>query len=119
MPGALLEGDHVGAGQRWGLWLQRHVRQIAIALIQYLIETDGLLVVGCGRGRVHRNYDSVIAQCRSDRRVGQRAADLPADHDDRRDALCLQRLVKISVVEPVLRSVYDLDVARSWSDLRQ
>src|ERR1700740_3651597 len=36
----LLEGDHVGAAQRWGVWLQRHVRQVAIALIQYLIETD-------------------------------------------------------------------------------
>src|SRR5262245_42817873 len=63
-PAPLLKGDHVGAAQRRGLWLQRHVRQVAIALIQYLIEADGLLVVGCGRGRVHRNHDGVIAQRR-------------------------------------------------------
>src|SRR5438874_8976217 len=50
----LLEGDHVRAAQRWGFGLQRLVRQVAVELIQYLIETDDLLVVGGGRGRIHR-----------------------------------------------------------------
>jgi hypothetical protein len=108
----LLERDHVRAAQRWSLWLQRLVGQVAVALIQDLIKTDGRFVVGGGRGGLHRDDDGVIAQCRSDRCVGQRAADLPADHNDRRDALRFQRFVEIGVVEPVLGDVHDLDIAR-------
>src|SRR5262245_4049385 len=49
----LLEGDHIRAAQCWGFWLQGLVRQVAITLIQYLIEPDDLFVVGAGGGRIN------------------------------------------------------------------
>lgn len=66
-PHVLLEGDHVRATQRWGVWLQRLVRHVAIALIQYVIETDNLLVVSGRCGRIHRDDRGVTAQRGSDR----------------------------------------------------
>ena len=56
---------------------------------------------------------------RSDRYVGHRAADLPADHDHRGAALSPQQLVEIGVVEFCLDRVHYLDVALGWRDLLQ
>src|SRR5262249_25300071 len=117
--GRLLERNQVPAAERRRIRLQKLVGPGGIALIQDLLEADGVLLVGGGGGRIHRNHDGIAAHRRADRRVGHRAADLPADDDDGRDAPRLQRLVEIRVVEPVLSRVHDLDVARSRSDLRQ
>ena len=46
--GLLLKRDHVRAGQRDGVWFQGLVRQVRIARIQNIIETDGRLVVAAG-----------------------------------------------------------------------
>src|SRR5262249_33377875 len=43
--GLLLKRDHVRTGQRYGVWFQGLVRQVRIARIQDIIETDGRLVV--------------------------------------------------------------------------
>lgn len=44
---------------------QKLVAQIGRVLIQYLIKTDSRLVVGGGRGRIHRDNGGVTAHCRS------------------------------------------------------
>jgi len=46
--GLLLKRDHVRAGQRDGAWFQGLVRQVRIARIQDVIETDRRLVVAAG-----------------------------------------------------------------------
>ena len=46
--GVLLKRDHIRTGQRYGVWFQGLVRQIRIARIQDVIETDGRLVVAAG-----------------------------------------------------------------------
>ena len=115
----LLERDQVRARERHGIWLQGLVRQVRIAGIQDIIKPDGRLVVAAGRGCIHRNDDGVIVRHRSDRRVRHRTTDLPADHDEPLDALRLQLLVEIGIVEPVLGRVGNPDVARGRRDLFQ
>src|ERR1043166_3306715 len=44
----LLERDQIRAGQRYGVRFHRLVRQVRITRIQYVIETDGGLVVAAG-----------------------------------------------------------------------
>src|SRR5258706_3800829 len=86
----LLKGDHVRAGQRYGSRFQGFVRQVRVARIQDIIETDRRLVAAAGRGRIHRNDHGAIPNHRADRCVGHLTADLPADQDQRLDALRLQ-----------------------------
>ena len=99
--------------------LQRLVAGIRTVLVQDLVPPDGDLEIRGVQARIDRNDDGVAAQGRADRRIGHRAAHLPADQDERRDPLGLEQLVEIGVVEPVLGLVFDLDVARRGRDLRQ
>src|SRR5215510_1690491 len=59
-PAVLLKGNHVRARQRYGSWFHWFVRQVGIARIQDIVETNGRLVAAGGRGRIHRNDHGVI-----------------------------------------------------------
>jgi hypothetical protein len=113
------EAAALGAAQRCGAGLQWLVGRVGAVLVQNLVLPDGDFEIGGVEAGVDRNDHRVAAQRRADRRIGHRAADLPAGQDERRDPLGLERAVELGLVEPVLGLAFDLDVALRRRNLGQ
>ena len=116
---ALFEDNQIGAAQRRGSVLQRLVSGIRAVLIQNLVLAYDDFVIRRVQSRVDGDNDGVASQRRSDRRIGDRAAHLPAGQNESRNAFGLQRLVEFGIVESVLGMILNLDVAGRGRNLGQ
>src|SRR6476646_12233800 len=106
----LFEHDQIGAAQGRGSGLQRLVCSIRAVLIENLELPYNNFVLRCVQSRVDGHNDGVASQRRYDRRIGDRAAHLPASQNESCNPFGLQRLVEIGIVESVLGMIFNLDV---------